>query len=526
MSHPIIIQGGMGVAVSGWRLARTVSQLGQLGVVSGTILAVVLSRSLQQGDIDGHLRRALGQFPVPAMTARILDRYFIPGGKPAGKPYLAVPMPSVTPSQALTELTVVANFVEVFLAREGHDGVIGINLLEKIAFPTMASLYGAMLAGVNYVLMGAGIPRAIPGVLDRFARGEAAELDLPVEDAEPGATARVRFDPAEFFAASFSAQPASAASPAPPTTPPALDRPYFLAIVSSAPLATTLARKANGRVDGFVVEGEPAGGHNAPPRGALQLSDDGEPVYGPRDVPDLAKIRELGVPFWLAGACARTGRLADAIAQGATGVQVGTAFAFCRESGLSADIKRRACALSREGRAGVFTDPRASPTGFPFKVLQLGDTLSDAAPYAARKRICDLGYMRQTWRRPDGSLGYRCSAEPEADFVRKGGAACESAGRKCLCNALLSAVGLGQRLSGKTASASGDPLAEELPLVTAGADVAGIARYLQPGADSYGAADVVRMLLEPVGGSGRFDESAGGNGESIIDAPVAHMTPA
>jgi nitronate monooxygenase len=66
-------------------------------------------------------------------------------------------------------------------------------------------------------------------------------------------------------------------------------------------LALTLARKANGRVDGFVVEGPTAGGHNAPPRGKLQLNDLGEPVYGERDRVDLTKLRDLGLPFWLAG---------------------------------------------------------------------------------------------------------------------------------------------------------------------------------------------------------------------------------
>ena len=34
MPHPLIIQGGMGVAVSGWLLARAVSRQGQLGVVT------------------------------------------------------------------------------------------------------------------------------------------------------------------------------------------------------------------------------------------------------------------------------------------------------------------------------------------------------------------------------------------------------------------------------------------------------------------------------------------------------------
>ena len=70
----------MGVAVSGWMLARTVSRLGQLGVVSGTGLAILLARKLQLGDPDGQLRHALQQFPVPAVAARVLAQYFVPGG--------------------------------------------------------------------------------------------------------------------------------------------------------------------------------------------------------------------------------------------------------------------------------------------------------------------------------------------------------------------------------------------------------------------------------------------------------------
>ena len=36
----------------------------------------------------------------------------------------------------------------------------------------------------------------------------------------------------------------------------------------------------------------------------------GEPVYGQRDVVDLEQMRALGVPFWLAGACASRERFA------------------------------------------------------------------------------------------------------------------------------------------------------------------------------------------------------------------------
>ena len=75
------------------------------------------------------------------------------------------------PSRRVEQLIVAANFVEVYLAKEGHDGPVGVNYLEKLQAPTLPSLYGAMLAGVDYVLMGAGIPKAIPALLDDLAAG-------------------------------------------------------------------------------------------------------------------------------------------------------------------------------------------------------------------------------------------------------------------------------------------------------------------------------------------------------------------
>lgn len=471
MSLPTIIQGGMGVAVSNWRLARAVSQLGQLGVVSGTMAGVVLARRLQLGDAGGHMRRALEHFPIPAIAERVIRHFFVEGGKAPEAPFRAVPMPGVHPAAAWTEINVAGAFTEVFLARQGHANPVGINVLEKVQVATLASLFGAMLAGVGYVIMGAGIPRWIPGVLDQFAVGSPAELkvDMP---AGPQPEAISRLDPAEFFAGYGPA--------------PQLERPKFLAIVSSATLALTLARKSNGRVDGFVVESELAGGHNAPPRGPMQLSATGEPIYGPRDVPDLAKIGEIGLPFWLAGSRADPEGLAEARRLGAVGIQVGTAFAFCEESGIDPQIKRAVHQLSREGRAHVKTDPLASPTGFPFKVLGMEGTLSEDGVYAERKRVCDLGYLRQTYAKPDGSLGYRCAAEPDDAFVQKGGDPAELAGRKCLCNGLLATVGLAQmRPDGEA----------ELPIITAGDEVARVARLVPPGADGYTARDVIRHLL-------------------------------
>src|SRR5512135_1192911 len=97
MTQPLIIQGGMGVAVSGWPLARAVSQLGQLGVVSGTALAVVLARRLQLGDPGGELCHALSRFPFPRMATRVIDEYLVQGGKSAAKPFKAVAMPTLRP---------------------------------------------------------------------------------------------------------------------------------------------------------------------------------------------------------------------------------------------------------------------------------------------------------------------------------------------------------------------------------------------------------------------------------------------
>jgi NAD(P)H-dependent flavin oxidoreductase YrpB (nitropropane dioxygenase family) len=268
-----------------------------------------------------------------------------------------------------------------------------------------------------------------------------------------------------------------------------LKRPYFLGIVASATLAITLARKSSGVVDGFVVEGETAGGHNAPPRGVLQLNAGGEPIYGPRDLPDLDKIRELGLPFWLAGSYGQPGKLAEALSLGAVGIQVGTAFAFCEESGIRPDLKAQAIQLSREGKARVFTDPLASPTGFPFKVVQLPGTMSDANANDKRTRLCDLGFLRHAYIKPDGTIGYRCPAEPVADYVRKGGTLAETKGRQCVCNGLVSTIGFSQ--------VRPEPEVE-LPLVTAGNDVANIASFLRPGQDSYTAAEVVDRLLAAV----------------------------
>ena len=357
---PPIIQGGMGVGVSGWRLAGAVSQCGQLGVVSGTAIDLLLTRQLQLGDLDGHLRRALDAFPYPEITRRILERYFIPSGKESSAPFKTPAMISHEPSITSQGLTIASSFVAIYLAKEGHGGLVGLNLLEKIQTPTLLALYGAMLAQVDVVLMGAGIPRQIPKILDELAAGHPAEMRLDVTGGtEP---VFIRLDPNDF-------------GPAHP-----LKRPLFLAIVSSPVLAENLRRKASGRVDGFVVEASMAGGHNAPPRGAMQLTAEGEPIYGERDRIDPAKFCEIGLPFWLAGGYGRIGKLREAQALGAKGIQVGTAFALCEESGFDPDLKKGILESVKKGELNIHTDAFASPTGFPFKVARLDGSVGIRKP--------------------------------------------------------------------------------------------------------------------------------------------------
>jgi nitronate monooxygenase len=459
---PQIIQGGMGVAVSNWRLANAVSRTGQLGVVSGTGMDTVLVRRLQDGDPGGYMRRAMERFPIPGVAHEVLRRYFNPTGRAAGTPYKLLPMYKHVVSAARQRVTILANFVEVALAKEGHDGPVGINLLTKVQMPNMPSLYGAMLAGVNVVLMGAGIPREIPGILDAFAEHRAATMRFDVEGLTRDETELLTFDPLEHWA-----EP-----PAP------LERPRFIAVVAAASLAATLARKSNGRVDGFVVEGPTAGGHNAPPRGELRLSDRGEPLYGDRDVVDLAKLRELSLPFWLAGGAGSPEGRRAAVAAGATGIQVGTLFAFCEESGLAPELKRRVLDAATDGEVSVRTDPRASPTGYPFKVVGLPNERR-----AERRRICDIGYLRVP-ARIDSKLVYRCPAEPVDAYVAKGGTAADTVGRQCLCNGLIASVGHAQ-----TRAEGNEP-----PLITSGDDLLRLPQILRD-RDSYSARDVIDYLL-------------------------------
>ena len=467
-SQPTVIQGGMGVAVSSWQLAREVSKAGQLGVVSGTAIDAVVARRLQEGDRDGDVRRALDHFPLPGIAERIRNKYFRPNGT-HNEPYIPVPKLSLKPSADALELWVVSNFVEVWLAKEGHDGIVGINFLEKIQMATPAGVYGAMLAGVDYILMGAGIPSELPHLLNLLAEHKDVALKVDVDDATTSYTAN--FHPRTFTEIEL----------------PPLLRPQFLAIVSAHVLAIYLAKDELTKPDGFIIEGFTAGGHNAPPRGAMMLDGDGQPIFGPRDEPDLAKVAKIGLPFWLAGGQSTHEHIVAAQAVGAQGVQVGTLFSLCKESGLLPTLRDEMIDHLKAGDLVVRTDPFASPTGFPFKVVTMAGTLSDPALYEDRPRLCDLGYLRVPYERSPGVVGYRCASEPKHVFIRKGGVESELTDRKCLCNGLMANIGLGQH--------RGDGYVEQ-PLLTLGADLTGAQDLLKSHPDGWSATEAVAYLLK------------------------------
>ena len=252
-----LIQGGMAVYVSNWRLARAVAmeRAGETaGTVSGTALDVVYVRLLQLGDPGGHVRRALSAFDETFGTdigRKICDRYFIEGGKPPSAHFKGAPLqiarsqsgetnfPSPAgnghyPSpwagvQDSIELLIAAGFAEVWLAKEGHRGNIFINFLHKIELPLIYTLYGAMLAGVDGVAVGAGNPEGLAAVCSQLANHEAVTHNLSVLYRDAAEEVALSFDPRQVADGRFARTP--------------LKRPAFLAIVSLQDLVQGVGAK-------------------------------------------------------------------------------------------------------------------------------------------------------------------------------------------------------------------------------------------------------------------------------------------
>jgi NAD(P)H-dependent flavin oxidoreductase YrpB (nitropropane dioxygenase family) len=504
-----LIQGGMGVYVSNWRLARAVAteRIGiSVGTVSGTALDVVYVRLLQLGDPGGHARRALAAFDHTfgvTVGQQICARYFVEGGKTPEARFKIGPMvtvrghidapmvtadePQAVPLQldpTVIELLIATGFAEVWLAKEGHNGRIFINFLNKIELPLLYIMYGAMLAGVDGVVVGAGNPEGLPALCSRLTRHEAVTRDLPVLYQGTGERFALAFDPRQICDGAFTHSP--------------LKRPAFLAIVTLSDLAQALATSMTEAPDGLIIENHTAGGHNANPVGPLQRDERGQPIYGAGDTVDLRAIRATGLPFWLAGGYGSRSQLQVALDAGAAGVQAGSIFALAEESGMRAEYRIEILSALRRGvdDEALVQTTLVSPTGFSFKVVQLTGTLADDEVFARRQRVCDIGLLQQVGlTAPDAqgvrTLFQRCAAGPVEGYVSKRGLRRNTEDRRCLCNGLLACVGLGQ------IKAADGELTEEPAIVTLGDHLDGVRRLSRNGQAHYWARDVVADILGP-----------------------------
>jgi nitronate monooxygenase len=510
LAHIKLIQGGMGVYVSNWRLAQAVAAArpgATVGTVSGTALDVVYVRLLQLGDPGGHARQALAALDATYgvhIGARICERFFVEGGKAANARFRSAPMHVVhaadggllrsVPGSAglvpialppdVIELLIATGFAEVWLAKQGHTGKIFINFLNKIELPLIYTMYGAMLAGVDGVIVGAGNPEGLPEVCARLANHEPITHPVSVLYRAAGEEFALSFDPHRVAGGELTAAP--------------LRRPAFLAIVSLEDLVQALVQSQSRAPDGFIIENFRAGGHNANPVGPLRRDELGQPIYGPKDNPDLAAIRAAGKPFWLAGGYGSREKLAEAQQLGANGVQAGSIFALAEESGMKPDYRTAILHGIKNGAsdADLVRTTIYSPTGFSFKVVQIKQTLSDQEVYEDRRRVCDIGMLQQiglSSASEDGTRAVfqRCPAGPVDAYVERRGLARNTDERRCLCNGLLACVGLGQ-----VKEQDGEQY-EEPAIVTLGDHLDGVRRLSRQGQTHYWAADVVADILGP-----------------------------
>jgi NAD(P)H-dependent flavin oxidoreductase YrpB (nitropropane dioxygenase family) len=462
-----IIQGGMGVGVSDYNLARTVSKLGQLGVVSGTLLDTVMIRRLQNGDENGDVRSALSEFPNQKIAEEIIERYYTSGGKGESENYKHSLFPRfkkmsdnsiMLANRNLENLLVAANFVEVNLAKRGHNNPVGINYLHKLQWTLMPSIFGAMLAGVDAVLMGAGLPKEIPNIIDLFSNGKGATMPINVVNNN---IYSINFNPDQIIGNNEQLKKAA-----------------FLGIVSNH-----LGVRALPNVDGYIMEGYLAGGHNAPAR-SKEIDETGEPLYGIADdvnfklLKGMLKKREKEQPYWMAGGYAK--KLDEALLAGASGIQVGTLFAFCKESGVESNLKKEIIQYIMNG-GEVYTDPVISPSGFPFKIMKILGTVHEKEIYDNRSRVCNIGGLVDLYEN-DGNILTRCPADKINIYVKSGGDINDTTGRSCLCNNLFSTIGLGSL--------------NEPPIATAGSDFSDVINIVKTHGVNYTAKDVINYILK------------------------------
>lgn len=461
---PDLLQGGMGFDISNPRLAKAVAMAGKelgkdcLGIVASIGAPFLLTEDLQAGDPD--TIRILKTFcpHKPEIAQAILDEFKEGGHKLAPKPEVLVSGTDKI-KEKMMNIAVAAAYVMIEKAKEGHDRPIGINLLEKNQLLILPTLLGAMMAGVNYVLVGAGLPNQVPKVLSDLAVCQTASYALTVTG-------------------SRSSYPLIL-DPKPYTNGRPLELPKFFPIVGSHVLAEYLSKKT--KIDGVVAEYPKAGGHSAPPK--KKEVKDGIAIYSDEDEIDLERMRKLGKPFFLAGGMAR--KLKEAKGEGATGIQCGSIFALANESGMDPEIAQRLRQKVRNGEQVVINSAFTSPSLFPFHVALDDVSLSNPDIAANEKKVCAFGILAQAYVKTfndDGTMkeiGFRCPAGP--GFIEKGGKPEDKEGRVCLCAGLLRTTGRGKK--------------HKPPIMTLGEDLSSVKELIDSSPDGrYSVLDAVRHV--------------------------------
>ncbi|MCU0821642.1 MAG: hypothetical protein MUC95_04110 [Spirochaetes bacterium] len=506
-----LIQGGMGIYVSNWKLARAAAMSSPdviAGTVSGTALDQVYVRLLQEGDPGGHIKRAfdaLDSITGSDFCGKLYERYHILGGKSPEARYRPSPrfimrfengeshLPAHISADTgpvrlmmhgdMIELLIASAFSEVWLAKEGHRGRIFINFLKKIEAPLVCSIYGAILAGADGIVVGAGNPDGLPALCGELSMHREVSMEFPVLYKEPGEKFILPFNPAKYISDELKKTP--------------VRRPAFLSIVSHETLARALAESGSGAPDGLIIENHTAGGHNANPLGPLVTDELGQPVYGENDMADIRAIKKTRLPFWLAGGYDSSEKMMEALDAGANGIQSGTIYAFSEESGMLSGHRAAVFNELKQGKddQSIIRTTMYSPTGFSFKVAVLNGTLSQDDVYIKRKRVCDIGLLQQVGlSKPDENgmrkIFQRCPAAPLGIFVKKRGLPRNTEERRCLCNGLISGAGYAQVVENEDGTCSTEP-----PIVTAGGCLNGVRRMSQNGSRTYTCSEIAGDIL-------------------------------
>ncbi len=277
-----IIQGGMGVGVSLYPLARAVAKEGGIGVISSACIDRLVSKR----------------------TGKRVSTYE-------------------------------AVYSEVSEAK-AEGGCVGINIMVALMRDYKDSVRGAIDAGVDCIISGAGLPLNLPSIM------------------KPGETA-------------------------------------LIPIVSSARALDIICKKwerLGYRPDAVVLEGPLAGGHLG--FAIDQIDNDAyklENLFPP--VKDMA-MKHGDFPVIVAGGVYTNRDIEKMIDMGADAVQMGTRFLATQES--SADELYKQAVINCTEEDIVVAIKPGSPCGLPFRVLR-HSPMFVSAQKGLRKPKCDKGYV-------------------------------------------------------------------------------------------------------------------------------------